>query len=145
MRGSGQSMRAHKMTGGSAVKRRFPANGASASPMGLRRLALDLLLLASVGLLMAVLGPYRTIEVPTALRTIYWLLAVIGGGLAGIGADLCLGRYIHGFWLRVAMAALVATPPVTLYIYTLNAVMLNLPRRPWLLPELGWQVLVVLL
>jgi hypothetical protein len=32
-----------------------------------------------------------------------------------------------------------------LFVYMLNAVMLDLPRRPWLLPQLAWQVLVVLL
>ena len=109
-----------------------------------RRFSLDLLLLAAVGLLMSVLGPYRTVEVPALLRTAYWLLAVIGGGLAGIAADLALGPRIRGLWLRVATVSLAATPPVTLFIYALNAWMLDLPRRPWLLPQLAWQVFAVL-
>jgi hypothetical protein len=105
----------------------------------------DLLLLAALGLAMGVLGPYRTIEVPTALRTGYWLLAVIGSGLAGIAVDALLGPRVRGFWLRVAAVALAMTPPVTLYVYALNALLLDLPRRWWLLPQLAWQVLVVAL
>ena len=49
------------------------------------------------------------------------------------------------FWARVVVVALVMTPPVTLYIYALNAWLLDLPRRWWLLPQLAWQVLVVAL
>jgi hypothetical protein len=112
---------------------------------GSRRLALDLLLLAAVGLAMAELGPYRTLDVPTLLRTSYWLVAVIGSGLAGIAIDQWLGPQIGGFWLRIAIVSGVATLPVTLFIYALNLVMLDLPRRPWLLPQLGWQVLVIML
>jgi hypothetical protein len=106
---------------------------------------LELLLLAGVGLVMGALGPYRTLDVPPLLRTIYWLLAVIGSGLVGIAVDATLGPRIRQFWARVAVVALVMTPPVTLYIYALNAWLLDLPRRWWLLPQLAWQVLVVAL
>jgi hypothetical protein len=122
------------------------ASGSRAEPRrGLRRLSLDLLLLGGVGLLMTALGPYRTLDVPTLLRTAYWLVAVIGAGLAGVVVDSALKPRIRGFWARVATVTLVTTPPVTLYIYVLNALMLDLPRRPWLLPQLGGQVFVVLL
>lgn len=124
-------------------------NGASGSRVEPRRrwqrLSLDLLLLAGVGLVMAELGPYRTVDAPPLLRTAYWLFAVIGSGLLGIAVDATLGQRIRGFWLRIATVSLVITPPVTLFIYALNASMLDLPRRPWLLPQLGWQVLVVML
>ena len=123
-------------------------NGASASRTDARqrwrRLALDVLLLALVGLAMAELGPYRTLDAPQPLRTAYWLLAVFGAGTVGILADHALARRVRGFWLRIAIVSLVITPPVTLYIYALNAVMLDLPRRWWLLPQLAWQVLVVM-
>lgn len=110
-----------------------------------QRFALDLLLLASVGLAMAALGPYRTLDVPNLLRTIYWLVAVLGAGLICIAVDATLGSRINGFWMRIGVVSLVATFPVTPLTYALNAWMLGLPRRPWLLPQLGWQVLVVLL
>lgn len=102
-------------------------------------------MLACVGLLMAELGPYRTLDAPQPLRTAYWLLAVMGAGLLGIAADRALARRVPGFWARIAVVSLAITPPVTLYVYGLNAVMLDLPRRWWLLPQLGWQVLVVML
>jgi hypothetical protein len=110
-----------------------------------QRFALDLLLLAAAGLVMTELGPYRTVEVPQLLRTAYWLTAVIGSGLAGIAADRFLAPHIRGFWARILVVSLAITPPVTLFIYALNAAMLGLPRRWWRLPELAWQVLVVML
>jgi hypothetical protein len=110
---------------------------------GWRRLLFDLLLLAAVGLLMAELGPYRTGEFPVALRTGYWLIAAIGAGLAGIAIDAVVGPRIQPFLLRIAIVALAMTPPVTLFIYALNAAMLDLPRRWWLMPQLAWQVFAV--
>lgn len=115
-------------------------------PRGLwQRVSLDVLLFAFVGLVMAELGPYRTLDAPKLLRTAYWLLAVFGSGLAGILAERYVAGRIRGFWLRVVVASVLITPPVTLYIYVLNAVMLDLPRRWWFLPQLAWQVLVVML
>jgi hypothetical protein len=148
-------MRVPCLPGGAGGERRFRVNGASASrtepgqrwrPRTSRqRLAVDLLLLAALGLMMGQLGPYRTIEAPEALRTAYWLVAVVGSGLAGVAADRLLAARIPGFWTRIVAVSLAVTPPVTLFIYALNATMLDLPRRPWLLPQLAWQVLVVLL
>jgi hypothetical protein len=126
--------------------RRFRVNGASASrtePKG-RRWALDLLLLVGAGLAMAALGPYRTLDIPDLLRTGYWLVAALGAGLIGIAVDGTLGPRVRGFWTRIGAVSLAATLPVTPLIYMLNAVMLGLPRRPWLLPQLAWQVLVVM-
>lgn len=110
-----------------------------------RRVSLEIALLAALGLLLGLLGPYRTLDVPPLLRTLYWLLATLGSGLVGIILDALLGPRIRGFWPRVAVVALAMTPPVTLYVYALNAWLLDLPRRWWLLPQLGWQVLVVAL
>ena len=122
-------------------------NGASGSRVEpgprLRRFAVDLLLLVAVGLAMAALGPYRTLDVPDPLRIAYWLAAAIGAGLVGILVDRALESRIRGFWLRIAIVSLVMTIPVTPFIYALNAVMLDLPRRPWLMWQLAWQVLVV--
>lgn len=109
-----------------------------------QRLAFDLLLLAALGLLMAELGPYRTLDVPPLLRRSYWLAAVLGSGLVGIFADRALAPRIPRLWPRTFIVALAITPPVTLYIYALNAVMLDLPRRHWLLPQLAWQVVIVM-
>jgi hypothetical protein len=105
----------------------------------------DLLLLVAVGLVMTVLGPYRTLEIPDLLRTAYWLVAVLGAGLVGIAVDTFLGPRVRGFWTRIGAVALVMTLPVTPYVYALNAYMLDLPRRPWLMPHLAWQVFAVAL
>ena len=124
-------------------------NGASASRMNSyelrQRASLDLLLFAFIGFVMAELGPYRTLDAPQLLRTAYWLLAVFGGGLAAILAERAIASRVRGFWVRIAVASVLVTPPVTLYIYALNAFMLDLPRRWWLIPQLAWQVLVVML
>jgi hypothetical protein len=124
-------------------------NGAFASRTETRRRwqrwALDLQLLAGLGLAMTALGPYRTLDVPTLLRTGYWMVAVIGAGLVGIAVDATLGPRIPNFWGRIVLVALVMTLPVTPFIYALNALLLDLPRRPWLMPQLGGQVFVVAL
>lgn len=124
-------------------------NGASASRMvrGLfeRRWVLDAMLLGAFSLVMAELGPYRTLDAPHWLRIAYWFLAVFVSGAAVIGADRALERRIVSFWPRIGAISLMITLPVTLYIYWLNALMLDLPRRWWLWPQLAWQVLVVML
>ena len=123
-------------------------NGASASRNARKPwqpVWLDLLLLGLVGLVMSELGPYRTIDAPHGLRMAYWLLAVFGSGLAGIIVDRAMSERVRSFWLRILVVSVVITPPVTLYIYALNALILDLPRRWWLLPQLAWQVLVVML
>jgi hypothetical protein len=124
-------------------------NGAAASrtepDRARRRFAIDLALLVGLGLAMAGMGPYRTIDVPDPLRIAYWVVAVTGAGLIGILIDEGVGRRISGFWPRIAAVSLAMTVPVTPFVYALNAFMLDLPRRPWLLPQLAWQVFVVAL
>jgi len=124
-------------------------NGASSSRNARRKrwqgISIDMLLLTFLGLVMAELGPYGTIDAPQALRTLYWLLAVFGSGLAAILVHRAISGRIRGFWSEIALVSIVITPPVTLYIYGLNAWLLDLPRRWWLLPQLAWQVMVVML
>jgi hypothetical protein len=110
-----------------------------------QRSSLDLLLFSAVGLILSELGPYRTLDNPPLLRTAYWLIAVVGSGTFGVAVDAALGPRVRGFWTRIILVSLTITPAVTLFIYTLNAWMLGLPRRWWLLPQLAWQVLVVML
>src|SRR5687767_13587086 len=104
-----------------------------------QRLLLDVALFAFVALLLAEMGPYRTLEAPQLLRTTYWLLAVFFAGTTGVLTERVLARRVRGFWIRIAVASMVATLPVTLYIYALNAWLLDLPRRWWLMPQLAWQ------
>lgn len=135
------------MLAGGRSESRFYVNGATASRTVARehpRIWLDVLLLGCTGLVLAELGPYGTIDAPKLLRTAYWLVAVFVCGVAGILADRLLASRVAALWVRIAAVSLVATPPLALFIYALNAVMLDLPRRWWLMPQLAWQVLVVM-
>lgn len=109
----------------------------------LRRGAIELLLLVALGLFMAVLGPYRTLDVAPVPRTLYWLLSIVGGGLIGIALDLTLGPRIGGFWRRVALVTVAMTPPVTLLVYLLNLWLFDSPPGIRWLPILAWQVFVI--
>lgn len=110
-----------------------------------RRIAIELSLLVAIGLLMAVLGPYRSLDVPPLRRTIYWLLAIIGGGAIGILIDFAIRKRIRGLWRAVLGVAILMTPPVTLFVWTLNAGMLGQKVGPGDLLTLGWQVFVIAL
>ena len=121
-------------------------NGASASRMvrspPWRRVTVELLLLVALGLLMAVLGPYRSLQIPAMLRTVYWLLAIVGGGVIGIAVDVAVGRWIRGFWLRLIAVTILMTPAVTLFVWFLNRALLGAKALPFL-PTLAWQVFVI--
>src|SRR5262245_55207704 len=103
------------------------------------------MLLVALGLLMATLGPYDTLRVPTAIRTLYWLLAIVGGGLVGIAIDAVLGPRIERFWPRVLIVTAAMTPPVTLLVHALNHWLLGDPPGVQWLPNLLWQVFVIAL
>jgi hypothetical protein len=110
-----------------------------------RRVAVDLLLFAALGAFMAVLGPYGSNEEPTGTRALYWLLAIVGGGVVGIAVDLTLGPRIRGFWLRVAGVTLAMTPFVTMLVYGLNAWLFGIPAQWGAAPRLAWQVFAIAL
>ena len=121
-------------------------NGASASrterAAALRRGAIELALFAALGLFMAILGPYDTLRAPLAPRTLYWLAAIVGGGLIGIAVDRLLGARIARFWPRVLVVAAAMTPPVALLVVGLNHWLFGDPPglvNPWL----PWQVFVM--
>jgi uncharacterized YccA/Bax inhibitor family protein len=56
-------------------------------PRRFRRIAIEIAILAALGAMMGVLGPYDTGEVSAARRFFYWLSAIIGGGGIGIAID----------------------------------------------------------
>jgi len=108
-----------------------------------RRIAIELLLLVAIGLLMAVLGPYRSLDTPPVLRTIYWLLAIGGGGAIGIAVDAAIGPRIRIFWFRVLAVTVAMTPLVTLFVWLLNHELLGPIAGRVFLPTLAWQVFVI--
>lgn len=90
-----------------------------------RRFAADLTILVAIGLLMGTLGPYGTTSTPLALRHLYWLITIVGGGVIGLAVERLLGTRIPERWLRVLLVALGMTPPVTLFVLAANRIMLG--------------------
>jgi len=82
----------------------------------LRRWAIDLVILAVIGLLMGFIGPFTSEHVPIVGRYIYWLICMIGGGLIGIAADEALGRGVPNLWIRTVLVSVLMTPFVTFHV-----------------------------
>ena len=123
---------------GSGANRR--SGGAAA-----RRWAIDLVLLALIGLLMGFLGPFGSDRTPIGLRYVYWMICMVGGGLIGIAGDEALRRRVSGPWRRVAAASVLMTPAVALLVLSTEHRLLGGPFGwPGYL-RLLWQVFPILL
>lgn len=109
------------------------------------RWAIDLAVLAAIGLLMGFLGPFGSEHAPVVIAYAYWMVCIVGGGLIGIAADEALNRRIPGVWLRTLIVSVVMTPVVTLLVLTTQHWMIggdfNWRGYRWLL----WQVFPILL
>lgn len=106
-----------------------------------RRVATDLAILAAIGLLMGTLSPYGVIIAPIGLHYLYWLVAIVGGGIIGLAVEHLLDRRIAARWPRVLAVSLAMTPPVTLFVLGANRLMLG-DRSDFVPAYLGllWQV-----
>lgn len=104
-----------------------------------RRIAAELAMLAGIGLLVGLLGPFDSDGLPPVRRYLYWFAAMVGGGLIGIALDETLGRRLSPAWRRVAAVSLLMTPLVGLYVVGLAALLfgggVRLPSFPWLLGQ----------
>lgn len=105
--------------------------------------AADFALLGAFGVFMAMLGPYGTIVAPTGVRVLYWLACIVGGGAIGIGIDELLGRRIKGFGWRLAFDCLAMTPPVTVLVWTVSALLLGTLQAPHRYVSLLFQVFII--
>ncbi|WP_291838651.1 LytTR family DNA-binding domain-containing protein [Brevundimonas sp.] len=109
------------------------------------RWAIDLVLLAAIGLLMGFLGPFDSDSAPATERYVYWMICIVGGGLIGVVADERLGRRITRPWRRVAAVSVLMTPPVTLLVLVTQSLLVDQPitwpAYLWLL----WQVWPIML
>lgn len=85
-----------------------------------RRLAVDLALLTLLGLVLAVLGPFGTADLPLGDRAAYWLQSIVGGGLIGVALDELVGRRLSGFWRRLIVITTLMTPLVVALVGVLN-------------------------
>lgn len=109
-----------------------------------RRLAADLAILAAIGVLMGTLGPYGTDVAQLWLRYLYWMVSIVGGGVIGLVVDHLLGERVPARWPRVFLVSLAMTPPVTLFVWGANWVLLG--DRTAFLPafaQLLWQVFAI--
>lgn len=108
-----------------------------------RRALTELALLTAMGLIVGVLGPFATAQMPALPRHLYWLICIVGGGVIGIGLDALLARWIARPWRRLPVTIALMTPAVTLFVIWVSAAMFGQHRRlidVWLLL---WQVSVV--
>jgi hypothetical protein len=103
----------------------------------------ELALLLATGVFMGAIGPYGTGAMPGGLVYVYWIAAIVGGGVIGITVDETVGRRAGGFWPRLAVSSVLMTPAVTLLVlmlgYWLAGNTLALGRYLGLL----WQVLLI--
>jgi len=105
-----------------------------------RRIAIDVAVLAAFGLIVALLGPWGSVGLSWPVRLSYWLACMIGGGLIGIFLDETLGRRIAPTWRRVLAITVLMTPPVTVYVL-MTAWLIQGEFWGWrALLELSWQV-----
>lgn len=109
-----------------------------ASPNPLRQLVIDLGVMTIIGILLALIGPFGSFELPFAYRLVYWLglawagyacYRPIGGLITRLGPVLDLPDW--SLWL---IGCLVATVPMTIVVWLVGA----LPP-PLEIPSLeGW-------
>jgi uncharacterized membrane protein len=86
----------------------------------LTKLAADIGLWSGIGVLMALLGPFGTMERPLLLRFEYWFICMVGGGLIGIAIDAPVRRATDRFWVRLLIVSVLMTPLVTVLVGLTN-------------------------
>ena len=113
------------------------------SPTKLQRALADLALLAAIGAVMTVLGPFQTADRPLLLRAPDWMACMIGGGLIGVATDEIVRGRTTRFWPRLLIVSAVMSLPVTGFVWVINHLMFGGRWRPQELPLLEFQVVVV--
>jgi hypothetical protein len=113
-----------------------------------RRWAIDLAMLAAIGLLMGFLAPFASERAPVARRYLHWMICMVGGGVIGIVIDDLLARRMTASWRRVVAVAALMTPPVTLLVlateHTLSGAPFDWPVYGWLFRQVGPIVLAMM-
>ena len=108
-----------------------------------RRPAVELIFLVTFGVAMTVMGPYGTSLMPLPMRSAYWLISIVGGGVIGITIDEALSRRASSLWRRTLATSLLMTPLVALLVLAVGHLLapVNIPPG-WSLTFLG-QVWVI--
>ncbi len=81
-----------------------------------RRWGVDLAVLAAIGALMGILGPFDSERLPVWERHVYWQACIVGGGAIGVILDELLRDRVRGTWRRVLAVSLAMTPLVAVYV-----------------------------
>lgn len=117
----------------------------SCEAMTVRRWPVDLAMLVAIGLLMGFMGPFASERAPIVARYVYWMICMVGGGLAGVSADALLSRRIPATWRRVGVVSFAMTPPAALFVLTTEHFLMGAPFGWPDYLRLLWQVWPVLL
>ncbi|MGB7655391.1 MAG: LytTR family DNA-binding domain-containing protein [Novosphingobium sp.] len=101
----------------------------------LRKMVIDLSIMTGLGVLLALVGPFGTFNLPFALRLVYWVVLGLGGyacyrpiASAAIRLGQALDLPEAAAWVA---ACLIATVPMTLIVWTVGGL-----SRPFALPSL---------
>jgi DNA-binding LytR/AlgR family response regulator len=112
-------------------------------PIPLRRVAAESALLLAAGLFLGVLGPFGTIERGLPVALVYWPTVIVGGGIIGIAIDVAIQRRLTGFWMRLIVASVLMTLPVTVLVVAVSSAMLGPQSNQPHLVSLVYQVFVI--
>ncbi len=86
----------------------------------------ELAALALFGVFLAMIAPFGTAAAPTVLRHIYWLSAMIGGGVIAALIEPALARRLTGRPRLFVLAQLaVMTPPIAVWVSLLPVLILG--------------------
>jgi hypothetical protein len=88
---------------------------------------IEFLALAGLGLFLASVGAFGTGEAPAAIRFIYWVTVMVGGGLIGAVIEPLLLRWpamTQRPRLFAAVQTVVMTFPITLLVWSVSSIML---------------------
>lgn len=113
------------------------------TPGRLRRLGGEIALFGAAGVVLAMLGPYETYQLPAWLRLAYWTTCLVGGGLIGSAVDAALARTLPRARHRVLASAIAMTTPVTVFVFAVGMPLGIQPPTRSAFAMLLWQVFVV--
>ncbi len=108
---------------------------------------IELGVMALFGLFFAAIGPFDTIDVPAAPRTLYWVAVMLAGGLVIRGVEAAVTRVsaIKGRTLRMLAVTAGTTPIQTLVVQAAGGLLLDQRASPDLYFMLLPAVLIITL
>jgi hypothetical protein len=97
-----------------------------------RRIATETAVLIVMGLFAGAIGPFGTaFSLHEPIRSAYWVLCIVGGGVIGVAVDETAGAAVGGFWRRLAVTCLVMTLPVALLVLLVGRLLVGSAFQPF--------------